>query len=252
MAPRKGNTSEDDSVSLSVVKELLELQERNFKSFLDTIMESTHKRMDNIIREVQEIKDSLHFSQKEIDDNKLNLYRHVQKVEDIETEITLLKKDITANDTKVDYLENQSRRNNILIDGVADTKDETWDQCEQKVRDLLKEKLKLDPKQIEIERAHRNGRFQDGGRPRPIVAKLLRFKDKDTIIKRAKYLKGSTIYMNEDFSEKVRQKRKELIPEMKAARERGNIAYLKFDKLIVHPPGEGGADRRRTRADSRH
>ncbi|XP_035663791.1 protein unc-13 homolog C-like [Branchiostoma floridae] len=215
-------------------------------------MESTHKRMDNIIREVQEIKDSLHFSQKEIDDNKLNLYRHVQKVEDIETEITLLKKDITANDTKVDYLENQSRRNNILIDGVADTKDETWDQCEQKVRDLLKEKLKLDPKQIEIERAHRNGRFQDGGRPRPIVAKLLRFKDKDTIIKRAKYLKGSTIYMNEDFSEKVRQKRKELIPEMKAARERGNIAYLKFDKLIVHPPGEGGADRRRTRADSRH
>ncbi|XP_035660128.1 protein unc-13 homolog C-like [Branchiostoma floridae] len=252
MAPRKGNTSEDDSVSLSVVKELLELQERNFKSFLDTIMESTHKRMDNIIREVQEIKDSLHFSQKEIDDNKLNLYRHVQKVEDIETEITLLKKDITANDTKVDNLENQSRRNNILIDVVPDTKDETWDQCEQKVRDLLKEKLKLDPKQIEIERAHRNGRFQDGGRPRPIVAKLLRFKDKDTIIKRAKYLKGSTIYMSEDFSEKVRQKRKELIPEMKAARERGNIAYLKFDILIVHPPGEGGADRRRTRADSRH
>ncbi|KAI8499875.1 hypothetical protein Bbelb_221920 [Branchiostoma belcheri] len=252
MAPRKGNTSEDDSISLSVVKELLELQERNFKSFLDTIMESTHKRMDNIIREVQEIKDSLQYSQKEIDENKINLLRHVQKVEDIDTEITLLKKDITVNDTKVDYLENQSRRNNILIDGVADTKDETWEQCEQKVRELVKEKLKLDPKQIEIERAHRNGRFNDGGRPRPIVAKLLRYKDRDQIMKRAKYLKGTHIYINEDYSEKVRQKRKELIPQMKAERERGNIAYLKFDKLVVHPPGEGRTDRRRTRADSRH
>ncbi|CAH1245985.1 Hypp7624 [Branchiostoma lanceolatum] len=99
----------------------------------------------------------------------------------------------------------------------------------------MKEKLNLDRMNIEIERAHRNGRFQDGGRLRPIVAKLLRYKDRDTIIQRAKYLKGSNIYINEDFSEKVRQKRKELIPKMKEARERGEIAYMKFDTLIIHP-----------------
>ncbi|XP_035665329.1 uncharacterized protein LOC118408618 [Branchiostoma floridae] len=87
-----------------------------------------------------------------------------------------------------------------------------------------------------MERAHRNGRFQPDARPRAIVVKLLRFKDKETILQRARYLKGSHIFINEDFSEAVRQKREELIPEMKAARERGNVAYLRYDRLIVHPP----------------
>lgn len=144
--------------------------------------------------------------------------------------------DISTIVQKYDYLENQSRRNNILIDGVPDNKQENWSQCEQKVREILKDKLKLDPLKIEIEHAHRNGKFQEDGRPRPIVTKLLRYKDKEVIMQRAKYLKGSNIFINEDFSEAVRQKRKDLLPEMRAARERGNVAFLRFDRLIVHPP----------------
>ncbi|KAL7372326.1 hypothetical protein ABVT39_014222 [Epinephelus coioides] len=54
----------------------------------------------------------------------------------------------------------------------------------------------------------------------------------------AKKLKGTGIYINEDFSEAVRQKRKELLPAMRAARERGDIAYLSYDRLIVHAPGQ--------------
>ncbi|CAH1275563.1 Hypp9364 [Branchiostoma lanceolatum] len=186
--------------------------------------------MDNLIREVQEIKDSLHFTQKETDDTNSTLRDHEHHVKVIETEISQNKNKQHQN--KADYLENQSRRNNILIDGVPDAWDETWSQCEQKVESVMKEKLNLDPMNIEIERAHRNGRFQDGGRPRPIVAKLLRCKDRDTIIQRAKYLKGSNIYINEDFSEKVRQKRKELIQKMKEARERGDIEI----RQAHHPP----------------
>ncbi|KAI8517872.1 hypothetical protein Bbelb_038890 [Branchiostoma belcheri] len=75
--------------------------------------------------------------------------------------------------------ENQSCRNNILFDRVPDNKQENWSQCEQKVRDILKDKLKLALLKIEIERSHRNGKFQEDGRPRPIVVKLLRYKDKE-------------------------------------------------------------------------
>lgn len=52
---------------------------------------------------------------------------------------------------------------------------------------------------------------------------------------RAKYLKGTNIYLNEDFPEHVRLRRKELMPELKAARERGEITYLRYDKLITYP-----------------
>lgn len=48
----------------------------------------------------------------------------------------------------------------------------------------------------------------------------------------AKQLKGTNIYLNKDFSDLVRQKRKELIQAIKEARQRGDIAYLRYGKLI--------------------
>jgi hypothetical protein len=55
---------------------------------------------------------------------------------------------------------------------------------------------------------------------------------------RANKLRGTNIYLNEDYSEAVRLKRKELIPIMKAERSKGNIAYIRYNRLIVHPPSQ--------------
>lgn len=68
---------------------------------------------------------------------------------------------------------------------------------------------------------------------RPIVVKWLRFKDRLVVLEKAKLLKGSRIYINDDFSQSVRQRHKESIPAMKDVRQKGDIAYLKFDKLIT-------------------
>ncbi|CAH1241749.1 Hypp6412 [Branchiostoma lanceolatum] len=217
-------------------EDLLQRQQSTFQSFISTVMDSNNKRMNSLIREVQEIKDSLQYSQAEIEDSKTKQQDQNQSIKDVESKLDRVGVELSTIVNKADYLENQSRRNNILIDGVPDNKQENWTQCEQKVREILKDKLKLGPLKIEIERSHRNGKFQEDGRPRPIVAKLLRYKDKEVIMQKAKFLKGSNIYNNEDFSEAVRQKRKDLLPEMRAARERGNVAYLRFDRLVVHPP----------------
>lgn len=69
-----------------------------------------------------------------------------------------------------------------------------------------------------------------------MVLKLLPFKDKEEILKRAKCLKVTNFFINEDFSESFRQKQKELLPQLKAKRLKGNIASLKYNKLVVHPP----------------
>ena len=101
---------------------------------------------------------------------------------------------------QVDYLENQCRRNNLVINGLGtDKADETWAETESKVQELLTTKLKLNAP-VEIERAHRNGKFRGNGeKPRSVVIKLLRFKDKQQILSRAKYLKNTAIYINEDY-----------------------------------------------------
>lgn len=92
---------------------------------------------------------------------------------------------------KMDYLEGQSKRNNLIIDGIEETQGETWTETEQKVQNIFKEQLQL-KESIEVERAHRTGRYESRRpRPRPVVVKFEKYRDKTTILQRAKYLKGT-------------------------------------------------------------
>ena len=88
---------------------------------------------------------------------------------------------------QLEYLENQSRRNNVKIMGVdEDLEEKTWDDTEKVVRKLIREKLNFE-KEIAIERAHRVGKrpHQSTSRPdgskvndrlRPIIVKSIQKK----------------------------------------------------------------------------
>lgn len=123
------------------------------------------------------------------------------------------------------------RRTNI-VDGISDEKDESWMKSEVKVREILSSKLGLDDSEMEIERAHRIGQYQEGVSPEKL---LVNFYVKQTIMSSAKRLKGTNIFINEDFSEAFQLKRRELLPKLSAARDRGERAILKYDKLVILP-----------------
>ena len=55
---------------------------------------------------------------------------------------------------KLTDLEDRSRRSNLRIDGVAEEIGESWDDCEQKVKEIFMDKLDL-VNSIITERAHR-------------------------------------------------------------------------------------------------
>ncbi|XP_035663805.1 polyubiquitin 9-like [Branchiostoma floridae] len=75
MAKRKRTGDPDeDVVTMSTLRELLdnqkkeltglmEVQERNFRSFMETVMVTTNRRLDDLIREVQDVKGSMQYSQ---------------------------------------------------------------------------------------------------------------------------------------------------------------------------------------------
>ena len=50
---------------------------------------------------------------------------------------------------------------------------------------------------------------------------------------RSKKNRPRGIYVNEDYSQRVMARRKELLPKMMKAQEEGKIAYLTFDKLVA-------------------
>jgi hypothetical protein len=102
-------------------------------------------------------------------------------------------------------LEDRSKRNNLLFYGVQKKPDETTAICEATLKELFADKLGL-AEDIELDRAHRVSNKPDS----PLIARCTFYKDKIKILKARTKLKGSDIFISEDFSRGVREVRKKL------------------------------------------
>ena len=98
---------------------------------------------------------------------------------------------------------------------------ENWEVTEHYVHNLLRSKLGIG-KSLEIERAHRVGQWMpDRTKPRDIVIKFLRFKDREEVLSRRSLLKDSGIFINEDYCKNTIKIRKDLRSQMYWARKEG-------------------------------
>ena len=105
------------------------------------------------------------------------------------------------------------------IDGILEEENEPWDTTEEKVKQVLAEKLNLE-EVLHIERAHRVGGVVSGPRRRPctIVCKLRDFKQKEQILKITRRIKPVGLYLNEDLSKDTLDKREEQRPKLEEAK----------------------------------
>ncbi|XP_065668172.1 uncharacterized protein LOC136088393 [Hydra vulgaris] len=183
------------------------------------------KKINNIKKDVEEIKRSLNF--------------HEQLFEEkIKTAITSQEKKQTSHiekqnlnlKSKLREMEDKSRRNKLMVDGLKENEGETWIDSKLKISKIFEEHLGLT--NIRIERAHRTGQ-RDLNKPRTIVLKLLDYKDKVEIKKKTSQLKGKNIYINEDYCAKTVTFRKALRDQMKVERAAGKYAFISYDKLII-------------------
>ena len=219
---------------------MLDTQTKAFQACLQTFMEATNARLDNFVREnirdITDLKASVQFSQIELLELKNNCKQDAELHKKEDNAMEKLCSGLKQLEETVDYLENQSRRNNVRIEGVKERPGETWMETEEALRRLMERDLKLPPEQVRamhIERAHRTGGAPTAGRDRTLIAKFAYFKDKEAIQQAARAMKPQGLYVNEDYSQRVLAKRRELLPKMREARERGKIAYLSFDKLVI-------------------
>jgi hypothetical protein len=206
------------------------------------------RKQEDIQKHVKDLEISIEFTQDTLINEKIiNLEKEFKKL--INTEITTVLNQtvhlkLMQNEANklsdglkenMRKLEDRNRRNNIRIDGVQENEKETWEQTEKKIQLILNEQLKIS--NIIIERAHRIERriITDKvmSKPRTIIIKLLNYKDKENILKHSKMLKGTGIFINEDFSYETNKIRRELIEKMKIARNAGKYAVIEYDKLIV-------------------
>lgn len=131
--------------------------------------------------------------------------------------------------TNLEKAEERRRKMNVIIFGIEEVRGKhVWEQVEEIVQDKLGIKLGG----WEIVDTFRIGRR--GINPRPIVVKLATVKIKWTILSSAKKLKGTKIFVENDYGKKEREIRSVLLKEMKNARARGDKAYVRGLDLWIN------------------
>ena len=117
---------------------------------------------------------------------------------------------------------------------IPEERNETDDDCVEKVLDLIENDLEIPNAKTEIKlhRAHRIGRF-DPTKIRPIVAKFVFYPDREKVQRNANELKDKDRGIGQQFPKEIREKRKKLVPIMKKARDDGQEAYISIDKLYI-------------------
>lgn len=217
--------SEGDLVSLSTLKEMMAAQESLMKSFFESFIESVNTRVDDLVQTVASLKASIEFTQTD-----------VTKLEEVEEAVSDLKSGLQAQSTKAEYLENQSRRNNIRVSGIAESLGETWDEAEEKVRAAIKEKLNME---VDIERAHRVERRKDASshrqaeKPRTVVCRLRCWKQKEAVLHKARRIKPEGLFICEDLAFATLQKRINQLDKLKEAKRAGKTAFFILDRLVI-------------------
>ena len=157
------------NASTRVFKEEFEVHKNKINDIIKTNMGAVNVQFNKISEEVDEIKKSLEFTQNKFDEKLAIVKSNIKKVKSDMKEITddLLDSDKVF--SKLIKLEYRSWRNNLRIDGIAEDQNESWHECEEKVLEVIKEKLEIqDP--IEIDRCHRMGKHKRN-RPRTIIFK---------------------------------------------------------------------------------
>ena len=214
-----------------VFKEEFEVHENKINDIIKTNMEAVNVRLNTISEKVHEITKSLKFTQNKFDEELAIVKNNIKKVKSDMKEITEDLLDSDKVSSKLIELEDRSRRNNLRIDGIAEDQNESWHECEEKVLEVIKEKLEIqDP--IEIDRCHRMGKHKRN-RPRTIIFKLNKFKDKQKILQNARNLKYTGIFIYKDFCDDTMELRKSLWEQVLEHHWQNKITYLNYSSIVV-------------------
>jgi len=117
-------------------------------------------------------------------------------MEPLQEKIATMERKIAKLEHDQDDLEQYGRRWNLLLHGIPETDQEN---CENKVRELCEQKLKVNVSAGAIQRAHRLG-SKKTERSRPIIVRFTDYKMKQHIYKQKRHLKGTGLLITENLT----------------------------------------------------
>ena len=218
----------------SIIQEEFKKQEQNILNIISGNFKIAMDEIKKTMAEIKSIKDEINDLKESLEFTESNLGSRITTLENKTNTL-----DVINIKNKLVELEDRSRRNNLRIEGIPEHEGESWADSEKKVTDVFSNNMGI--KDLKFERVHRTGRKVEG-KHRAIVLKLNSYKDKENILQKRKFLKGTDIYVNEDFCKDTVEVRKKLWEQVKKLRGEGKIAYLNY-RSISQKRGDISHDR---------
>lgn len=160
-----------------------------------------------------------------------NISKNVQAaLGDLKLEIESNTREIQDHNTRLDYIERDLKRRNVVFFGVEDS-ESNYFELEDAILDIVNNLIKVKCSTEEIDFVRRIGRR--GAEARPIVVGFTTFRKKLSIMKNKHFLKDYNIYVKDDLPKKILEERKALRPEMERLQSEGKKVILKYNKIIV-------------------
>ena len=140
---------------------------------------------------------------------------------------------------KLLYAEVYQRRKNLRFYGIEE-KSGGKEDTQAVLQEFFEQLLEIQPEEvqkIEFRRVHRVGnKINKNGKPRAIIARFLRYRDRDFIFSKTSLLKDSQFGISVDLPNEIVKRRKEQFKKLIEARKSGKLAFFSRaepDKLYV-------------------
>lgn len=198
----------------AITKAIQDIQNR-----LDTVEELKHLALDS--------KETLTQIKGSLESINIRVTGTECKLKQLTLENNHLKKRVSLLEERSIQQEAYYRRDNLIIDGIPYQADEN---IESKVREIFRVNLKVaTADSMFFTRIHRLSNT------RKTIIRFHWYKDREGVWAQRRQLKGSGLWMEEDFPAEWKNKRQVLYPVMKIARKIPDVkATLSKDKLIIN------------------
>ncbi|XP_068756607.1 uncharacterized protein [Montipora capricornis] len=134
------------------------------------------------------------------------------------------------------YMEVYNRRENLRFFGIEEEAVQK-DTKEVLVNFLTKELGIEGASDMEFQRVHRLGKQNpSSGKPRQIIARFLRYPDREEVMANARKLKGKNYGISADLPKEIMERRRKKMQRFKKAKGEGKTAYFSRsepDKLFI-------------------
>ena len=200
---------------------------RDIMSNIDRKLSTLKPMQDDITEMKQAFKDvteALEFSEARLKEAYAAIMKAQKENIALKSEVETLNYQSQILLKKINDLEDYSRRENIIISGVRESRGEN---CFHIVKDILSN---IEMENVVLQRCHRLGR-PTRERTRDIIIRLLNYQDVIVILQRRKHLPNG-IYANEDFSPQTRRRINTLRPVFKEARKIDKNSKIIGDRMF--------------------